>query len=84
MQAIFTIDQGPSILIEALDDPSDANYRFAVGLLYLLGPKAKAAIPALERRVNDKNLVVKLHVEAALAEIDPERFGHLKAKKKIE
>lgn len=53
-------------------------YLFPSDFLYELGPKAKAAIPILERRENDKNPHVKIFVEAALAEIDPVHFRHLK------
>jgi HEAT repeat protein len=50
----------------------------------VLGPKAIDAVPAVERILNDKEKSVREAAAAALAQIDPQRFQHLKADRKIE
>jgi hypothetical protein len=83
MMQIFGVKSMP-ILIEALDDPAeDVRYQ-AVFQLENLGPAAKEATPALERRLADTSIGLRRITARAIETIDPERFQHLKVKGKIE
>jgi hypothetical protein len=67
-------------LIDGLNDDVKVRHVaiFGVGEI---GPDAKAAIPALESLLNDPGVE---GVPIALQKLDPQRFQHLKAERKIE
>ncbi len=81
-QVMFTLyrfgKKGVPMLVQGLNDPILAVRRDAMESLGAID--AKEAVPALERLLNDKDVSVRTAAVAALASIEPERFGHLKAK----
>ena len=76
--------KGLPILRQGLED-SDLDVRFcAVIALEQLGPDAKEAVPALERRLTETDAGLRGRTAEALKMIDPQRFRQLKAERKIE
>ncbi len=62
---------GMAALIKLVDDKNPAVRRQVVGQLGTIGPEAKAAIPALERVLNDDDEAVRQRAQIALPRIDP-------------
>ncbi len=62
---------GVAALIELVNDKNPAVRRQVVGQLGMIGPEAKAAIPALERVLNDDDEAVRQRARIALPRIDP-------------
>ena len=77
-------DRSLPILMEALDDPAEDVRWQAACQLEVLGPVAKEAIPALQRRSRDESKEVQFIAARALQTIDPDRFHHLKSEREIE
>jgi HEAT repeat protein len=67
-----------------LDDPDTHIRKDAVILLGRMGPAAKVAIPTLEQRLHDPDREIQTAAMEALLAIDPDRFQHLKARRKTD
>jgi HEAT repeat protein len=75
--------KGVPILISGLKDSSVEVRLSAAWALGRLGPDAVDAIPALERRLDDKDSKMREVVERALISIDAKRFKRLKGEGEI-
>lgn len=84
--------KGVPVLVEGLMDADPIVRKFAADALASLGAEAKDAVPALTRLTNDFDgaggepggRTVSDAAGDALVAIDPQRFQHLKAERKIE
>jgi HEAT repeat protein len=65
------------ILHQGLEDPKAGVRVHAINTLRLLGPRAKEAVPALVKRLNDDHKKVRDAAATALAAIEPERSGRV-------
>ena len=66
-----------SALIAALDDPDRLVRIAAVEQVARFGPKAKAALPALERWLTDEDEPFPISAAAAIAKIDPDQIDRV-------
>jgi HEAT repeat protein len=76
--------KGVPVLIECLSDSHESMQRVAADSLGVLGLHAKDAIPFLERQTNSSHKGAREAAIEALLAIDPLRFRHWKAERKIE
>jgi hypothetical protein len=76
--------KGLPILVQGLaDEEMDVRLSACKGL-GLLGQDAREAVPSLEKNLQNGDWQFRFHIELALIAIDPDRFQHLKAERKIE
>jgi HEAT repeat protein len=66
--------QAVAALVEAMKDSDDVRQR-AIRALGRIGPRAKAAVPALSQALKDKNAQVRKVAADALRKIDRDEAG---------
>ncbi len=76
--------KGMPILIDGMRDPDPLVRGSAVAVVEHMGADAKTAVPVVEMLMADADPGVASQARAALQRIDPARYQHLQAERKIE
>ena len=76
--------KGMPILVDAMKDSDPLMRGWAVAIVEHMGADATTAVPVLETLMTDTDPGVASQARVALQRIDPVRYQHLKAERKIE